>query len=304
MIRRGFALAAVLFALVLLAALTAAGLFAALQEARAGRNASEQLRAQTAAMSAITEAMTGWDASMNTLAVGATAPLAVTAVPGVAVSGLARRLAPRFFLLRADAIAGNAARSVAAVVRLRGLEIQPRVAARARSVDAAILPELRGADAPPPTWSCPATSDTVQSLSLQSGDSDSILFSFGDRDWASLVGWAASAPPGGDSIGVRYEPGDFVLTGGRSLGVLIVAGNLTLSAGAELVGIVVVRGSLVLQGSGGTVVGALVASGIVAGPGFSPGRPVVQYSSCAVDAAGLSRAWPEPLPGQFAVTFF
>ena len=86
--------------------------------------------------------------------------------------------------------------------------------------------------------------------------------------------------------------------------MLIVTGDLTLSAGAEIVGIVIVRGSLVLRGSGGTVVGSLVASQISAAAGFAPVRPVVEYSSCAVEAASLSRALPEPIPGQFMVTSF
>jgi len=92
MSRRGFVLAAVLFALVLLAALTSAGFFAALQEHRAGANAEGLLRAESAADAAVSDVIAGWNpALMDSLPVGASMPIALPAPPGVSVTAEARR---------------------------------------------------------------------------------------------------------------------------------------------------------------------------------------------------------------------
>jgi formylmethanofuran dehydrogenase subunit C len=123
-------------------------------------------------------------------------------------------------------------------------------------------------------------------------------------NWAALAAWAGAVPTGGDSLGLRYEPGDATLAGGRTMGLLVVEGDLTLSSGARHTGLVLVRGTLRLDGAGGTVIGAVVASQIVAVNGYTVSQPAVSYSACAVDLAGRSRALPVSLQGLRATAFF
>lgn len=303
MTRRGFALAAVLFALVLLAAASAAGFFASLQDARAGRNAVSLVRADAAASSSIASIIAGWDPRiMNVLLPGEASVPSVTPIPGVGLDPLVRRLGERLFLIRVAATHADASRTSMAIVRLRGLEVE-RAAARVRHVDPVLAPFISGVDAAPPGWSCPATSDTIPAVLVQPGASDSVLFRFGDRDWARMVAWVTAVAPGGDSLPLRYEPGSVAIAGSRVLGLMIVEGDLTLSMGAQVVGTALVRGSLILE-AGGTVHGAVVASQLVAGTGFMASGPVVSYSSCVVLRTGLSRALPEPLPGLPEVRFY
>jgi hypothetical protein len=298
--RRGFVLAAVLYALVLLAALSAAGFFAALQEARIGRNRAALLRVQAAAASAMSETIAGWDPlSFNAIPAGTAIAPGATSAPGVALSVEVRRLSDRLYLLRTTArdSGGGAGRTLEQVVRLRGLDVVPRAAVRARSADSVAAAALSGADQNPAGWDCPATHDTVTALMAQPSATDSVFYRFGDRDWASVTAWAVAVGGGSDSIEVRLAAGDLMLSGVRYLGVLIVNGNLTMSGGTEVVGIVLVRGWVRLEGAGGTVRGSVVASQLIAGQGYTPAAPAVVYSSCAVLRAGLAHAYPEGLVG-------
>lgn len=305
MSRRGFVLAAVLFALVLLAALTAGGFFASLQEARTGRNALALVRADAATGSSIASIIAAWDPRiMNALPDGGSLVPATPGIPGVSVAPDVRRLSPRFFLIRADArTTGSVGRTAGAVVRLRGLDLD-RAAARVRFIDAPIAASVSGTDQAPPGWTCPATTDTVPPVIVQPGASDSAFFQFGDRDWASLVSWAGAIGPGGDSLGVLLVAGNHAVAGSRVRGTLIVGGDLTLSGGAEIAGIVIVKGSVFLSGSGGTVRGSLISSQVVGVQGFMPSQALVVYSSCAVFRSGLSRAFAEPIPGLPRVPFW
>ena len=305
MTRRGFVLAAVLFALVLLGALTATEFFAALQEHRAGTNAASLLRAQAAATTALADAIAGWDpARLDSVTVGSRAGIAVTAVPGTTAVVEARRLSPSLFLLRATGTSGAASRAIAQVVRLRGFDFEPRAAVRVRSIDPAIQSRVSGVDGPPAGWNCAPVNDTITTVTLQSGASDSAFLRFGGRGWPEMVAWAMAAPAGGDSLGIQYWPHDLAIVGGGANGLLVVEGNLTLDGGAVVTGIVLVRGSLILRGTGGIVSGAVVASQVIAGAGYTPSGVVFRYSSCAVSAAAWARAWPEAIPGGRAGPIF
>ena len=305
MTRRGFALAAVLFALTLLAALTAVGFFSALQENRAGRHAASLVRASAAARTAIADIIAGWNpADLDSMPPGSSRAMPVAPAPGVTVTVNLARVSPSLFALRANAVSGSVARDWVDFLRLRGLDLIPSVAARVRGIDPALSALVSGVDAAPPGWVCPATSDTIAPLSVQSGASDSAFLRFGSRSWSDLVAWAQGIPAGGDSLKTQYWPHDLTLSGSHHAGLIVVEGDLTLDGGATIAGVAIVRGSVVLRGSGGGISGALVASQLVAAAGYSPSVSPVMYSSCAVRSASLGRAWPEQLPGHRQVPIF
>lgn len=99
--------------------------------------------------------------------------------------------------------------------------------------------------------------------------------------------------PGGNGVCGTYAPliwatGDVELRGGVGQGVLMVDGDLTLSAGATFTGVVIARDDLVTHGVGGTILGAaLAADANVASGDHSrlDGSTRVQRSSCAIDLA-------------------
>lgn len=303
--RRGFVLAVVLFAIVLLAALTAGGFFAALQEVRAGGNAQGAVRARGAAEAALWSAVAQWDPTqLDALVIGDVAALAPAPQPGMSVTAAVKRLGERLFLIQSGAVApGGASATVMTVVRLWLPETAP-AAVRARLVGPGLAGFSTGVDQAPAGWNCPAATDTVPALVLQPSAPDASFFSFGAMNWASLAAWLRAVPPGGDSLPVRYEPGDATLAGSTSLGLLVVEGDLTLRSGARHTGLVLVRGTMRLDGAGGTVTGAVVASQVVAINGYTVTQPAVSYSGCAVIRAAGSRALPVSLQGLRTSGFF
>ena len=302
--KRGFALAAVLFALTVLGVLASTAMFAALGDVRSSGSGRDLVRARAAAGSALAAVIASWDPrAMDSLTVGASLDVPAPMMPGVSVAARVTRLNLGLFLVRA-AVSGlqGAGIELFQVVRLDAVEL-PAAAVRVHSVDASLRSRFDGVDRVPPGWTCAAPSDTVPAL-VETAQPDSLLFRFGSRSWADLVAWASSVPPGGDSLAVRFEPGSLDLRGGRAVGVLVVGGDLTLEAGAELVGLVLVRGSVHLGVGGGSVTGSLVASQLVADTGFSMVGPVVVYSSCVVAASGHSRAPAEALKGLRPAVFY
>lgn len=303
--RRGFVLATVLFAMVLLAALASRGFFAALQEMRAGRNTQGALRARSAAEAALSYAVARWDPRLlDALSIGAVVAAATPPLAGISVSATVRRLADHLFLVQSTAAApGGAMASVATVIRLSLPETAP-AASRVRLIGPGLAGFSSGLDQSPPGWNCAATNDTVSDAIVQAGAPDSSFFRFGAMNWPALTTWVGAVPPGGDTLGVRYEPGDATLAGGRTLGLLVVEGDLTLSAGAQHAGLVLVRGTLRLDGAGGVIFGSVVASQVIATNGYTASQPAVRYSVCAVELAGRSRALPVSLQGLRASGFF
>ncbi len=297
--RRGFILIAVIFALVLLAALVAGGFFATLQDLRAGRNASAQLRDRLAAKAALASLINDWDPRvLDSLSIGRSLVTRTTPVAGASVIVTTRRLSDRMFLVRASATdSSGVTQSLLSLARLRAIDLLPLAAVRARSVDPALLASISGMDQSPAGWSCPAAADTIAPVLEQPGASDSAFLQFGAWSWAQIVSWISSIPAGGDSVAVYYAPGDLAISGARQLGLTVVEGNLTLTGGAELDGVVLVKGAVRFGTGGATISGALVASQVIAISGFIPARPMVSFSSCASLAAILSRASPELLQG-------
>ncbi len=105
--------------------------------------------------------------------------------------------------------------------------------------------------------------------------------------------------PGGVGACGSYAPliwamGDVEMRGGAGQGILLVEGDLTLSAGARFAGVVIVRDDLRSSGIGGTLLGLALAGDrrVAAGDHtLLDGQTLVQRSRCAVDLA-LERAAP------------
>lgn len=161
----------------------------------------------------------------------------------------------------------------------------------------------------------------VPALLADSGAADTTRYRrFGREDWATLTRHAAvtlapgavvtpaprvaggacdrAAPdnwgaPGGGGPCAAYAPliwarGDLELRGGDGQGVLLVDGDLTLSAGARFVGVILVHDDVVSQGLGGTVLGAVLAEDANVAPGdhsLLDGASHIQRSRCAIDRA-------------------
>lgn len=297
--RRGFALALVLFALLLLSALAAAALFAALQESRIGRGAAGSLRASWTAQRAVVRAVAAWDpAAYDSLTPGA----ALRLDPGSdsLIDVEVRRLSAELFLVRALGrdMGSGAERQSALIVRADVPWMGAAAAVRARSVAADVTSFVSGADVAPDGWTCGGAGAPAVAVDLQPAATDSQLFSFGSWSWERLVDWAAgiSGSGAGDSITVVLAPAALTLTGGRFLGLLVVDGDLVLRGGAQIVGMALVKGRLVFDGAGGRVVGGVVAGSLELGPGALPGSGAVAFSRCAEEAALLARAPVQPLP--------
>ena len=97
---------------------------------------------------------------------------------------------------------------------------------------------------------------------------------------------------------VVYIDGNARIDGpGRGQGVLLVRGDLSLSAGFSWVGLVIVTGEVTITDGNGAVIGAVMARGanFVSSESVA-GVPVVSYSKCALDDVLRSAAVARPLP--------
>ena len=99
--------------------------------------------------------------------------------------------------------------------------------------------------------------------------------------------------PSGAGLCGTYAPliwarGDVELRGGVGQGVLLAEGDVTLSAGARFVGVVIARDDLMSTGIGGTVLGAALAGDERQSSGDHTslaGSTLVRRSSCAIALA-------------------
>ena len=133
--RRGFALPAAIFALVLLSALVAGVLFVSTEELRSGRTDTADQRALALAESALDSAIMAWDSRRNTGdTVGVRFGAAVRSAPNVAVTVDGVRTGRRAVLVSATALAGGdgrtipVRRTVAMALRLVGATVATRAA--------------------------------------------------------------------------------------------------------------------------------------------------------------------------------
>ena len=114
-----------------------------------------------------------------------------------------------------------------------------------------------------------------------------------DTNWGEPAAGPGSIAECFDFLPILYAPGDLALAGGRGQGLLLVRGDLDLSAGVEFTGVIVVLGRVTTSGTGGRVTGSLLIGGAatsVLGSGSS-----ISYSSCAVRRALQANGLPRRL---------
>ncbi len=181
---RGFALAATVFALVLIGALIAGIFFAARQSLRLGENMRSAQRAFDAAEAGLHSVVARWDPSVyDALAPGRSAPFAGRLGGGTgSYDGSVLRLDRRLFLIRSTGrdAAGLAQRSLGGLVRLTPVPLVygaaltvtgPLVVGGASRVEGADQPPA-GRDCPPPTPAVPAVAVRDAGAVTQSGCAD------------------------------------------------------------------------------------------------------------------------------------
>lgn len=90
-----------------------------------------------------------------------------------------------------------------------------------------------------------------------------------------------------------HSPGDLTIDGGRGQGILMVDGDLTIRGGFHFAGLVMVRGAL--RADGARIRGALMVAAADSSAPSALNNLVVHFSRCAVHAAMLGTAVPEPV---------
>lgn len=281
------ALPAVTFGLLILAVMAATAGFVALQEWRTGRNALAVMQAQEDARGAIHQVLGGW----NPLLASGLQPGQKATAGGVEV----RRLTGALLELEAGgtALAGAVERRLALLLRLD----PPRLRRAALTVEvqpASGVVTGTGLDIAPTGWLCASPGDSIATLWHDHAATDSLGRNW---NWLRLQNWAQHGWQV-DSFRLVGSAGDLSLVGGRHIGVLVVGGDLRLSASAEVKGVVIVRGRIVAEGLGGAIVGAVASGGVELGAGAATGALRVEFSSCVAEAVLRMLAPPRPVQGR------
>lgn len=102
--------------------------------------------------------------------------------------------------------------------------------------------------------------------------------------------------PCGEYMPVIYAPGNFTLSIGRGQGILLVQGNFRLAGTAEFTGIIIVRGSITIDG--GHVVGVLMTENELGSPAYVGGTATLAFSRCAIRRAVAGAAQPSAVQGR------
>ena len=113
-----------------------------------------------------------------------------------------------------------------------------------------------------------------------------------DRARADNWGDPSGVGPCGTYAPLVWARGDVEVRGGVGQGVLLADGDVTLSAGAHFLGVVIARDDLMSVGLGGTVLGAALAGDERQSPSDHTnlaGSTLVRRSSCAI-ALALERS--------------
>jgi len=327
---RGFALAATVFALVLIGALVAGVFFAARQSMKLGENVQGGARAFDAADAGLQTAIAHWErATYDALAPGRSAAFAGR-LPGGSGSfaGTVLRLNRQLFLIRSTGrdAANVAGTSLASVVRLAPVPLAFDAALTvASSPVLGGASVVDGADRQVPGRDCPPLGPARPGVLVRSGGEPSL-----DSAWQVLAAAAAKvydaedeavvapAPVGapacdttardnwgdpaaaasGSGCGGYYPVilamGDLRLGGGSGQGVLLVTGDLEIEGGFFFYGPVLVRGNLTVRDAGGLLVGGVWAASAALIPSGA-GTAEVAFSECASSNALLSGAPATPL---------
>jgi hypothetical protein len=93
---------------------------------------------------------------------------------------------------------------------------------------------------------------------------------------------------------VYFGAGTLKLQGGYGQGILLVAGDLTMSGGFEYTGLIIVLGEVKVTGTGAKITGAVLTNNFYGDQSSISGDATVRYSSCAIAAvlSGTSAGYP------------
>jgi hypothetical protein len=107
------------------------------------------------------------------------------------------------------------------------------------------------------------------------------------RNWGETAR-ASPAPICSDYFPIIHFTGataNVNITGGRGQGIILVDGDLSMTGGFTFNGPVIVRGRFSTYGTGAHVNGAVMAGNVDLEQNAVAGNAIVNYSSCAIDAA-------------------
>jgi hypothetical protein len=227
----GFALAATIFALVVLGVLATGGFYLARQETRIGVASERAASAFYLAEVGANEVMSEWDmATFGSLGTWGTATVSDTTDQGIWSVNVTRMSDRLYFLLatggvqQGAAVLGGAGRMLGVVARLNTAEIAPEAALTTRGqTDIRGSAEVHGEDTDPPGWSpyCSTSpSDVPGILTNDDADvtykgegkvtgsppiaeadpplTDDYFKRFNDLSWEALVAMADIQLPGGN----------------------------------------------------------------------------------------------------------
>jgi hypothetical protein len=112
-------------------------------------------------------------------------------------------------------------------------------------------------------------------------------------DWGvPRFNWGDPNNPAGACGGyfpVIYAKGDLIVEASDfGQGILLVEGDLTFKGGFEFYGPVIVRGTVLTEGTGGHFIGGLIAANVSLNASSVLGDAVIQYSTCSITRAVLN----------------
>lgn len=112
------------------------------------------------------------------------------------------------------------------------------------------------------------------------------------NNWGDPLHIDPSVAPCQTFFPIIYAQGDLHLSGGEGQGILLVAGDLTVTGGVEFYGPVIVKGSLKTTGTGGHFNGGVMAANVDLEQNTLLGNAVIHFSSCAINKALAGTAQP------------
>jgi hypothetical protein len=284
-------------ALVILEALLAVAFIAVMTWARAAGWGVADARAREAAEAGLVRASTGpWSPAWDT----ASGPVVIAAdrLPGGATfSTSLLPLGPRTVVLQSEGmIPGSESRVAVAGIGTRqprlpllpaaltfggGIDIEGAVVASGHPLDASGWFAIAPPDAMLPVLPEPAVVD---------GRCDASLWS----NWGDPLDPLA---PCGTHYPIVYYDGALRIAGGRGQGLLVVTGDLTIGGSFAFHGLVAVRGRLIVEEPGASVVGTLLVGWVLGERHAVRGTLAVQYAKCMVEIGLPGSGAAQRLPG-------
>jgi hypothetical protein len=236
------------------------------------------------------------------------------------------RLADQLFVVEAEAIARQARRQVARLVRLDPPVAAPQAVLVVRDSAAGSGVMIDSLDHPFDEDECPEAGESLPGMTIVSDTSGALSIGGLERDAlrgaasVTVSGSVAPAPnvsgdacdvselanwgeprrtnggPCTSHYAIAYAPGDLLISGGRGQGLLMVDGDLAIQGAFEFTGIVLVRGAVRVQSGSAHITGVMAVAGMTSAP--SDMRAItIRYSRCAVGKALLAAAEPARVIG-------